>query len=63
MVKMNRHGSSVKEDQEGCAEKCVCKCLAECISSFGKIQLRDVGEEIDFNVPFFWFSGVYLKVR
>lgn len=54
MVKMNCHGSFMTVDQEGCAEKCVCKCLAECISSFGKIQLKDAGEETDFNVPFFF---------
>lgn len=52
VVKMNHHGSSVKADQGGSAEKCVFKSLAECISSFGKMQLRDVGEEVVFNVPF-----------
>lgn len=53
---MNHFGSSVKADQGSYVGKCICKPTAEYISSFGKRQLRDVGEEVVFNVIFSWFS-------
>lgn len=63
VVKTNHRGSSVKADQEGSAAKCACKSLAECISGFRKTWLRDVGEEVVFNVPFLWFSGEHSKFQ